>query len=61
MVSGGRLGRIGGAHDVAVFGDGVLAFEHLDHHRPGDHEIDELAEERPRLVHGVERLGLLAW
>ena len=28
-----RLGGIGGAHDVAIFGDRILAFEHLHHHR----------------------------
>src|ERR1700691_6021794 len=38
---------IGGAHDVAVLEDGVCAFQHLDHHRPGDHEIHQRPEERP--------------
>ena len=51
--------RIGGAHQVAVLLDRVLAFEHLDHHRAGDHEFDQVLEERARLVHGVEALGLL--
>src|ERR1051325_2295808 len=50
------LGRIGGAHHFAVPGDGVLAFEHLNHHRPAGHELDQAAKERPRLVHVVERL-----
>ena len=40
------------------FGDRGLAFEHLDHHRAGDHERDQVAEERARAVHRVERLGL---
>ena len=41
-------------------GDGVLALQHLRHHRPRDHELDEVAEERPRAVHAVECLGLRA-
>ena len=39
---------------------GALAFQHLHHDRARDHEIDELAEERARLVHGIEGLGLAA-
>src|SRR5215813_225817 len=31
--SGGRLGGIGRAHDVAVADNGVVAFQHLHHHR----------------------------
>ena len=54
------LGGIGRAHDLAVFRDGVLAFQDLHHHRAGGHEFHEFAEERARLVHGVEGLGLLA-
>src|SRR3546814_17258338 len=34
--------------------------QHLHHHRTGGHEAAEVVEERPRLVHGVEALGLLA-
>src|SRR5262249_17788297 len=48
------------AHDVAIPGDGALAFQHLHHYRPRDHELDQLAEERPRAVHRVDRLRLLA-
>ena len=40
--------------------DGVLALEHLHDDRGGDHEVDELAEERTLLVDGVEGLGLAA-
>src|SRR6185503_4237222 len=50
--------RIGRAHHLAVLGDGVLAFQHLHDDRTGGHEIDELAEERPLLVHAVETLRL---
>jgi hypothetical protein len=31
--------RVGGAHQFAVLGDGALAFQRLDHHRAGDHEV----------------------
>ena len=40
--------------------DRVLAFEHLDHHRAGDHELDQVLEERALPVHGVEAFGFLA-
>ena len=39
---------------------GVLAFQHLDHHRAGDHELDQRVEERTLAVHGVETFGFLA-
>src|SRR3546814_19852423 len=46
---------------LAVFlGHGALSLQHLHHHRTGGHEAAEVVEERPRLVHGVEALGLLA-
>src|SRR5439155_5142192 len=38
--SGGGLGGIGRAHDVAVAHDRVFAFQHLYHHRARNHEID---------------------
>src|SRR5579859_3160730 len=56
----GGLGRIGRAHHVAIFGDRALAFKHLHHDGTRGHELDEFAEERPRLVHGIEGLGLAA-
>jgi len=53
----GFLG-VGGAHQVAVFGDRALAFEHLDHHRTRDHEVHQVFEEGACAVHIVELLGL---
>src|SRR5919109_1560268 len=58
--AGGRLGRIGRAHHLAIFCDGVFAFEHLHDHRSRNHEFDELAKERPFAVHCVEGFRLLA-
>ncbi len=60
MVPGAALAGIGRAHDVTIPGDRVVAFEHLHDDRAGDHEIDQLAEERPLAMHRVERLGLFA-
>ena len=58
---GARRGilRIGGAHQVAVLEHGVVALERLDHHRAGDHEVDQRAEERALAVHGVEAFRFL--
>ena len=53
-----RLLGIGGTHHFTILGNRVVAFEHLDHHRPGDHELDQVLEERAPAVHSVERLGL---
>ena len=39
--------------------DGVLALERHHDDRAFGHELDQAAEERPLLVHGVEALGLL--
>ena len=52
------LGRVGGAHHVAVFRNGVFAFQDLHDHRAGDHEVNEFAEERTLAVHAVEALSL---
>src|SRR4051812_8397233 len=49
--------RIGGAHEVAVLRDRAVALEHLDHHRPRDHEVDERLEERTLAMHGIEAFG----
>src|SRR5687767_679874 len=54
----GGLLRVGRAHDLAVLGDRVLAFEHLHQHRAGNHEADQVLEERPLAVHRVEFLRL---
>jgi hypothetical protein len=56
----GRLRRIGGAHHVAVLEDRALAFQNLDDDGAGNHEVDQFAKERARLVDRVEGLGLLA-
>jgi len=52
------IGRVGGAHDGAIGGDGVFAFQHLDDDRAGDHEGDEFTEEAAFAVDGVETFGL---
>ncbi len=52
--------RVGGAQQVAVGQDGVLAFQGLDHHRAGDHELDQRVEERTLAVHGIEAFGFTA-
>src|SRR5436190_21060167 len=49
-----RLGRVRGAHDVAVLGNGVLALEDHENARPARHELRQLAEEGPGLVDRVE-------
>src|ERR1700741_2539352 len=56
----GSLRRISRAPDIAIFGDSALAPSQPDDDRAGGHEFDKLAEERPRFVHGIEGLGLLA-
>ena len=56
----GGLRRIGRAHHIAVLQDRAFAFKNLNHHRSGNHEVDEFAEERARLVNGVEGFGLRA-
>src|SRR3984893_14163042 len=53
----GRFLRIGGAHDLAVLGDGTIALEHLYHHGTGGHELHQILEERPLAMHGVKALG----
>src|SRR3546814_13797549 len=42
--------------DLAL--DGVFAFKNLHDHRAGDHEADEIIEERAFLVDRIEALGL---
>ena len=58
--AGRGLGRVGRAHDLAIAGDGILAFEHLHHGRAGRHGVAELVEERPAAMDRVETLRLLA-
>jgi hypothetical protein len=52
------IGRVRGAHDLAILGDGVFAFEHLNDDRAGRHEFAEIAEERAFLVNGIETFRL---
>src|SRR5262249_100702 len=56
----GRLRGIGPPHEIAIRGDGIVAFEHLHHHRAGNHELHKFAEKRPGAVDRIEGLGLLA-
>src|SRR3990167_11530269 len=58
--AGGSLLGIGGTHQVAVLGNGAFAFQRLDHHRAGDHEVHQVLEERTLFVHSVEGFGFAA-
>src|SRR5690606_24462458 len=53
---GARSGffRVGGAHQLTVLGNGVLAFQNLDDDRTGGHEGDQILEETTLAVLGVE-------
>jgi hypothetical protein len=53
----GGLLRVGGAHQLAVLRDRVLAFEHLHQYGTGNHEVDQVLEEWPLAVHGIEAFG----
>src|SRR5207302_7129279 len=53
-----RVLRVRRAHQVPVLGNGVVAFEHLDHHWTGGHEFDETPEERTLAVHRVKAFGI---
>src|SRR5262245_935346 len=43
--AGSGLGRVRGAHDVAIDLDRVLTLQHLYHDGTGGHELDEVAIE----------------
>ena len=58
MVPGAALAGFVAPIDFAVFDDGVLALEHLHHHRRGAHLGGQFLVERPALVHGIEALRL---
>src|SRR6185312_12621214 len=58
--SRGRLRRIGRAHHLAIFRNGVLAFQHLHDDRRRNHELNEFAEEWPLTMHAVELFRLFA-
>ena len=53
------VGRVGGAHHLAVLGNGILAFEDLNHHRSGNHEVAQIVKERPLGMYVVKPLRLL--
>src|SRR5262245_44586021 len=46
--SGGGLGRVRRAHDLAQLGDRTVALQHHRDAGAGAHEVDQRAEERPR-------------
>ncbi|EKU30951.1 hypothetical protein C660_05017 [Alcaligenes sp. HPC1271] len=48
---------VGGAHQFAVLGNGAFAFQNLYEYRTGNHEVDQILEERTLGVHAVEALG----
>ncbi len=48
------LGRVGGAHDLAVDIDRVVTFQHLDHDRSAGHVADEVLVEGPLPVYSIE-------
>ena len=49
-----RLFRIGRAHQLAIAGNGVFAFEHLHHDRSRRHEAHEILEKGAIAMHGIE-------
>ena len=50
--------RVGGAHEVAMSLDGLLAFQRNDNNRSGGHEAAQAVEERPLLVDVVKAFSL---
>src|SRR5262245_25444971 len=50
--------RVGGAHQLAIAGDRVLAFQDLDHDGAGDHVAHQILEERTLAMDGIEAFGL---
>src|SRR5437667_11314256 len=58
--AGRGLGRVRGAHHLAVAHDRALAFKDLDHHRAAGHEFDEIAVEWPGLMDLIKFFSLLA-
>ena len=49
--------RVGGTHQLTVLSNGVFAFENLNHHGAGGHEVNEIVEERTFLMDSVEAFG----
>ena len=58
--AGGGFFRVGRAHECAVTGDGILAAQHLHHHRAGGHEFDQFGKKRTFAVNVVETGGIVA-
>jgi hypothetical protein len=58
--SGSGVLGIGRTHQIAILENRIFAFQHLNHHRTGDHEFDQRVEEGALAMHGIEALGLLA-
>src|SRR5271166_2058795 len=52
------LGRIGGAHQRAIVGDGVFFFQRHDDDRAARHKVGERLEEWPVHVHRVKAFSL---
>src|SRR5271157_2447264 len=52
------LGRIGGAHQRAIVGNGVLFLQRHDDNRPARHEVGQRLEKWPVYMHRVESFGL---
>ena len=52
-------GRVGGAHDIAPVGDGVIPLEDHDHDGAGGHEIGQAGVERLGFMDDVKALGFL--
>src|SRR5476651_185986 len=46
--------RVGSAHQLTVFGNGVFAFQNLNDNRTGDHESNQVTEEATCAVLSVE-------
>ena len=53
----GGIGRIGRAHRVAPFLDGVRRFQHHHHHRTFGHELHQRPVKRPLAVDAIEAFG----
>ena len=51
---------VGVAHQFTVAGNGVFTFQNLHHDRSGDHEFDQVVEERTLAMNRVKTLGILA-
>ncbi len=58
--AGVSLFRVRSAHDFAILGNRVLAFENLHNHRASAHLVDEFAKEGALFVDGVKSLSLTA-